>query len=73
MLTSITDVNLLYHDCTLEITYMPKTGKVVSVTQTVQYDCVVTYDLAVLGFAIMPGQTATGTVTDTAVYTDFVY
>ena len=30
MLTSITDVNLLYHDCTLEITYMPKTGKVVS-------------------------------------------
>ena len=75
MLTSITDVNLLYHDCTLEITYMPKTGKVVSVTQTVQYDCVVTYDLTVpvLGFAIMPGQTATGTVTDTAVYTDFVY
>ncbi len=73
ILTSITDVNLLYHDCTLEITYMPKTGKVVSVTQTVQYDCVVTYDLAVLGFAIMPGQTATGTVTDTAVYTDFVY
>ena len=54
---------------------MPKTGKVVSVTQTVQYDCVVTYDLTVpvLGFAIMPGQTATGTVTDTAVYTDFVY
>lgn len=75
MLTSITDVNLLYHDCTLEITYMPKTGKVVSVTQTVQYDCVVTYDLTVpvLGLAIMPGQTATGTVTDTAVYTDFVY
>ena len=75
MLASITDVNLLYHDCTLEITYMPKTGKVVSVTQTVQYDCVVTYDLTVpvLGFAIMPGQTATGTVTDTAVYTDFVY
>lgn len=73
MLTAISDVNLLYHDCTLEITYMPKTGKVVSVTQTVQYDCVVTYDLAVLGFAIMPGQTATGTVTDTAVYTDFVY
>ena len=75
MLTSITDVNLLYHDCTLEITYMPKTGKVVSVTQTVQYDCVVSYDLTVpvLGFAIMPGQTATGTVTDTAVYTDFVY
>ena len=75
MLTSITDVNLLYHDCTLEITYMPKTGRVVSVTQTVQYDCVVTYDLTVpvLGFAIMPGQTATGTVTDTAVYTDFVY
>ena len=75
MLTSITDVNLLYHDCTLEITYMPKTGKVVSVTQTVQYDCVVTYDLTVpvLGFAIMPGQTATGTVTDTSVYTDFVY
>ena len=75
MLTSITDVNLLYHDCTLEITYMPKTGKVVSVTQTVQYDCVVTYDLTVpvLGLAIMPGQTATGTVTDTSVYTDFVY
>ncbi|MBQ6935617.1 MAG: hypothetical protein IJN49_03620, partial [Clostridia bacterium] len=73
MLTSITDVNLLYHDCTLEITYMPKTGKVLSVTQTVQYDCVVTYDLAVLGFAIMPGQTAVGTVTDTSVYTDFVY
>ncbi len=75
MLTSITDVNLLYHDCTLEITYMPKTGKVLSVTQTVQYDCVVTYDLTVplIGLAIMPGQTATGTVTDTAVYTDFVY
>ncbi len=73
MITNITDVNLLYHDCTLEITYMPKTGKVVSVTQTVQYDCIVTYDYAVLGFAIVPGQTATGTVTDTAVYTDFVY
>jgi len=75
MLATITDVNLLYHDCTLEITYMPKTGKVLSVTQTVQYDCVVTYDLTVplLGLAIMPGQTATGTVTDTAVYTDFVY
>ncbi|MBE6752327.1 MAG: hypothetical protein E7556_07365 [Ruminococcaceae bacterium] len=75
MLTTITDVNLLYHDCTLEINYMPKTGKVLSVTQTVQYDCVVTYDLTVplLGLAIMPGQTATGTVTDTAVYTDFVY
>ena len=73
MITNITDVNLLYHDCTLEITYMPKTGKVVSVTQTVQYDCVVTYDYAVLGFAIAAGQTVTGTVTDTAVYTDFIY
>lgn len=73
MITSVTDVNLLYHDCTLEITYMPKTGKVVSVTQTVQYDCVVTYDFAVLGYSLVQGQTATGTVTDTAVYTDFVY
>lgn len=72
-LISITDVNLLYHDCTLEIVYMPKTGKIVSVTQTVQYDCTVTYDVAIFGMSIVPGQTAVGTVTDTAVYTDFVY
>jgi len=72
-LINITDVNLLYHDCTLEVVYMPKTGKVVSVTQTVQYDCTVTYDVAIFGMAIVPGQTAVGTVTDTAVYTDFVY
>lgn len=68
LFTSIDDVNLLYHDCTLEIVYMPKTGKVVSVTQTVQYDCIVDYTAAF----IFPGQ-AIGTVTDTAVYTDFVY
>ncbi len=72
-LTTIKDVNLLYHDCTLEIVYMPKTGKVVSVTQTAQYDCVVTYDLGVFGFAIAADKTATGTVTDTAVYSDFIY
>ncbi len=74
-LINITDVNLLYHDCTLEITYMPKTGKVVSVTQTIQYDCVVTYDIVVpmLGIGILQGQQAVGTVTDTAVYTEFVY
>ena len=76
-LITVKDVNLLYHDCTLEITYMPKTGKVVSVTQTVQYDCVVDYDfhmgLGSLGISIMPDQQAVGTVTDTAVYTDFVY
>jgi hypothetical protein len=54
---------------------MPKTGKVVSVTQTVQYDCIVTYDIVVpvLGIAIMPDQQGVGTVTDTSVYTDFVY
>ncbi len=72
-LINITDVNLLYHDCTLEVVYMPKTGKIVSVTQTVQYDCTVTYDVALFGMSIVPGQTAVGTVTDTAVYTDFVY
>ncbi|MBO7179075.1 MAG: hypothetical protein J6V78_01930 [Clostridia bacterium] len=72
-IASITDVSLLYHDCTLEIVYMPKTGRIVSATQTIQYDCVVTYDIGIFGLAIMPGQTAVGTVTDTAVYTDFVY
>jgi hypothetical protein len=74
-LAPIKDVELLYHDCTIEINYMPKTGKVVSVTQTVQYDCIVTYDIVVpvLGIAIMPDQQGVGTVTDTSVYTDFVY
>ena len=72
-LTTIKDVNLLYHDCTLEIVYMPITGRIVSVTQTAQYDCVVTYDLGIFGFAISADKTATGTVTDTAVYSDFVY
>jgi hypothetical protein len=47
------------------------------VTQTVQYDCVVDYDfhmgLGSLGISIMPDQQAVGTVTDTSVYTDFVY
>jgi len=69
LLTSITDVNLLYHDCTLEIVYMPKTGKIVSATQTIQYDCIVDYT----ALFFISGQQAVGTVTDTAVYTDFVY
>ena len=74
-LITIKDVNLLYHDCTLEIVYMAKTGKVVSATQTVQYDCVVTYDVVipVLGLGILQDQQAVGIVTDTSVYTDFVY
>ena len=69
LLISIDDVNLNYHDCTMELVYMPKTGRIVSLTQTAVYDCNVNFTAAML-FA---DNSACGVVTDTAVYTDFVY
>lgn len=68
-LYEVSDVNLKYHDCTMEIVYMPKTGKIVSVTQIAKYDMTVTYSAL---FGLIPGEEV-ATVTDTAIYTNFVY
>ncbi len=68
-LVSVEDVNLKYHDCTIELVYMPKTGRIVSLTQTVKYDCTVNFT----ALWLISGQSAVGNVTETTVYSDFVY
>ena len=68
-LVSVEDVNLKYYDCTVELVYMPKTGRIVSLTQTVKYDCTVNFT----ALWLISGQSAVGNVTETTVYSDFVY
>lgn len=69
VLVSVEDVNLKYHDCTIELVYMPKTGRIVSLTQTVKYDCTVNFT----ALWLLSGQSAVGNITETTVYSDFVY
>ncbi len=64
----VDSVSLTYHDCTLELVYMPKTGKIVSLTQKAVYDCNVSYKVLYL-----IGSDAKGVITDCSVYTDFIY